>query len=140
MKFWVQVFATVASTMAMAQNARADEALPFAAGSFVASCSWTQGPNLGAESVLQVSWVSGTSQQPLEAPGSFKVALFMPAMGHGSSPTRLDRLLDDKGHPMLGAYRVSRIYFTMGGEWEVRITVRYPDGREETQAFLLNMT
>lgn len=142
MKFWMQVLAMVATTMALAQSARAsqDQALPFAAGAFVAHCSWAQGPSLGEESVLDVRWASGGSQQPVEAPGAFKVALFMPSMGHGSSPTRLERLFDDKGNPMLGGYRASRIYFTMGGKWEVRITVKYPDGHEETRAFPVDMT
>lgn len=41
------------------------------------------------------------------------VVLWMPSMGHGSSPTQVDRL-------DTGTYRASNVYFVMPGQWEIR--------------------
>lgn len=46
---------------------------------------------------------------------SFRVVLFMPKHGHGSSPTTVTST------DVAGEYLVSRINFTMGGVWEVRL-------------------
>ena len=42
-----------------------------------------------------------------------KVMLWMPSMGHSSSPTQV-ALIE------LGTYRVSHVYFTMHGNWQIR--------------------
>ena len=39
--------------------------------------------------------------------------LWMPSMGHGSSPTRVERL-------DTGTYRASEVFFVMPGEWELK--------------------
>ena len=45
------------------------------------------------------------------------VALWMPAMGHGSSPVKVVRV-------DIGTYRASQVFFTMKGEWEIRIQLK----------------
>lgn len=47
-----------------------------------------------------------------DVPG-LHVMLWMPGMGHGSSPITLERL-------ETGTYRASRVFFSMRGEWEIR--------------------
>lgn len=46
-----------------------------------------------------------------------QVILWMPGMGHGSTPTQTTRM-------DLGTYRVSQVYFVMPGEWEIRFQVK----------------
>lgn len=46
-----------------------------------------------------------------------KVVLWMPSMGHGSSPTTVQRLGP-------GSYRASSVFFSMPGEWEIRFQLR----------------
>lgn len=56
----------------------------------------------------------------LEIPGDIQVTdftlkLWMPDMGHGSSPVTLNQL-------GLNKYQVSQAFFIMTGAWEVRVT------------------
>jgi len=42
------------------------------------------------------------------------VMLWMPSMGHGSSPVTVDRL-------DVGTYRASQVFFSMKGNWDIHI-------------------
>ncbi|CAN5708433.1 hypothetical protein BH10BDE1_BH10BDE1_03020 [soil metagenome] len=42
-----------------------------------------------------------------------KIVLWMPSMGHGSSPVTIERI-------STGLYRATKVFFTMKGEWEIR--------------------
>jgi hypothetical protein len=46
--------------------------------------------------------------------GQIAVVIWMPSMGHGSSPVTVEKL-------DTGTYRASKVFFTMPGEWEIRI-------------------
>lgn len=60
----------------------------------------------------------GTESGPYADPGlNLKAVLWMPDMGHGSSPTRVAQ-----GAP--GQFSVSQVYFSMGGFWEIRLQLR----------------
>ena len=52
--------------------------------------------------------------------GDITVSLWMPAMGHGSSPVQVQRL-------DIGTYRATEVFFTMKGEWEIRIQLKARD-------------
>lgn len=111
--------------------------LKFKEGSVHAHVTWLVGPQSPNESKLQIEWRNGETHGPMGAPGEFRVSLWMPETkdhpGHGSSPTRLQQVLDQKGLPVLGVYEVSRMYFVMGGTWYVNVTLALADGVEETQ-------
>ena len=51
---------------------------------------------------------------PEDWDGVVEVELFMPAMGHGSSPVSVQRV-------DTGTYRATEVFFTMPGDWEIRI-------------------
>ncbi len=62
--------------------------------------------------------VSDASNVLTEAPSTDastlpKVVLWMPSMGHGSSPVAVERL-------STGLYRAKNVFFTMKGDWEIR--------------------
>ena len=82
-----------------------------------ASLTWTQGPVSPTESEFILKfWNAETSTEngPYEDPTSvLSVVLWMPSMGHGSSPVTIEKL-----EP--GVYRIRRVYFIMPGEWEIR--------------------
>ncbi|MCM2281685.1 MAG: FixH family protein [Bdellovibrionaceae bacterium] len=63
-----------------------------------------------------------------EIEGEISVVLWMPSMGHGSSPVKVERL-------SVGAYRASDVFFVMPGDWEIRIQ-RRSGGRVLEQATL----
>lgn len=54
------------------------------------------------------------------AVGTVAVQLWMPSMGHGSSPTKIEKLPTD-------IYRVYDVFFVMPGEWDIRIQLK--DGK-----------
>lgn len=49
----------------------------------------------------------------LEDYDPLEIVLWMPSMGHGSSPVVVEKI-------GLGTYRASEVFFTMRGEWEIR--------------------
>lgn len=51
-----------------------------------------------------------------DLPSPFKIFLWMPEMGHGSSPITIKKL-------GTGLYELSDIYFIMDGLWQMRIQV-----------------
>lgn len=59
----------------------------------------------------------------LEVPGEIQVTdltvqLWMPSMGHGSSPVKITQLGVNK-------YKVTEAFFVMPGTWEVRVTFKH---------------
>jgi YtkA-like len=67
-------------------------------------------PNAGDGSPIEV-----------DLDGTATVVLWMPGMGHGSSPVTVERL-------DVGTYRARNVFFVMKGDWEVRIQLK--DGNE----------
>ncbi len=48
---------------------------------------------------------------------NLSVILWMPSMGHGSSPVKIESLGD-------GKFRVFKVFFIMPGDWEIRIVLK----------------
>jgi len=49
--------------------------------------------------------------------GTVAVMLWMPSMGHGSSPVTVERV-------DVGTYRATQVFFVMRGEWEIHFQVK----------------
>ncbi len=109
-------------------------ALQYANGAIHAFVTWETGPSVGKESLLRIEWRSGIDGLPIEPPGDFSVVLWMPSMGHGSAPTKIQPYQDAQGRTLLGIYHVSNIYFMMGGDWDVNIALNYQKAGKETRA------
>lgn len=112
--------------------------LTFANGALHAHATWESAPEVASESILKIEWKNGADHSPVEPPGTFNVVLWMPSMGHGSAPTRIEPLLDAQGTAIVGSYEVSNVYFVMGGDWDVNVTLTYKDGTRETQTIQIN--
>ena len=103
------------------QQQSADCALEFTKVDLCASISWTQGPQTPQQSefILHI-WnkknanVNGPYQDPTQ---NLSVVLWMPSMGHGSAPVKIEKLQD-------GVFRVSNVYFIMAGDWEIRVFLK----------------
>lgn len=113
--------------------------LKFANNTFHAHATWTKGPQVGEESRLQLEWKRASDHAPAEPPGTVKVVLWMPDMGHGSAPTRIQTVPDERGHARTGAYQVTDMHFIMSGRWHVYITLTSPDGTEETKTIVIDL-
>ena len=61
---------------------------------------------------------SGTMNGPYQdLEKDLHVFLWMPSMGHGSSPVKIQKVAD-------GEYDVTNVNFIMGGKWDLRIQLK----------------
>lgn len=58
----------------------------------------------------------------VDAPSLPKLVLWMPSMGHGSSPTSVQRI-------DTGIYRATKVYFVMPGPWELKFQFKNTESR-----------
>lgn len=114
--------------------------LKFESQNVHAHLTWLQGPKGDtSESKMQVEWHDGSTHQIIEPSFEFSVELNMPAMGHGSSPVKIDHAMDSSGQPVLGTFNVSEMYFTMPGAWDVEVKIKDGKGVEETKAWSIDV-
>ncbi len=109
--------------------------LPFKNNTLHVHASLPNPPAVGTGSVVVLETKDAKTHQNVEITDNVEVALFMPAMGHGSAPTQVERVLDASGNIQPGVYNVKNVYFTMAGDWEVRVTLTDEKGISETQKF-----
>jgi hypothetical protein len=87
-----------------------------------ATLEWTKRPLPSNPAEFQLRFWdarNGSSQGPFVAPpGELKVSLWMPAMGHGAEPVRLERESEAKG-----VYKVSHVSLSMAGDWEIWVSL-----------------
>ncbi|QDK45858.1 serine protease spb1 [Bdellovibrio sp. ZAP7] len=95
--------------------------LKLAQSQLCASIQWVSGPQSPDESEFILKFwnestatINGPYTDPTTA---LSVILWMPSMGHGSSPVKIDKI-------ETGVYRVHRVFFIMPGDWEVRIFLK----------------
>lgn len=69
--------------------------------------------------VLKIYRLNNHDQTPvLENPaGELQVVLWMPSMGHGSTPTQTEQL-------DVGTYRVRNVFFIMPGDWDMHFQIQ----------------
>jgi hypothetical protein len=56
----------------------------------------------------------------IDPEGSPSVVLWMPSMGHGSSPVTVTRL-------DIGTYLANEVFFIMPGEWQIKFQLKRAD-------------
>ncbi len=92
----------------------------FSAGACV-ELTWEKYPTQGEFGAFVVRifqpGLDGAPPVLVEPDGDLAVVLWMPSMGHGSSPVSLVRLES-------GIYRASNVFFSMHGEWEIRFLLK----------------
>lgn len=62
-------------------------------------------------------YAPGDRSQFVDLPHTLEVVLWMPSMGHGSTPVTIDKLA-------VGQYRVSKVFFIMHGDWEIQLKLK----------------
>lgn len=113
--------------------------LVFKNGSVHVHVTFPQAPAVGQEALLVLETKDAATHQTIALEDSVEVVLWMPSMGHGSAPTQIQRVLDSNGEIMAGIFHVRNIYFTMGGEWEVRVVLTDSNLKKETQSFKMTL-
>lgn len=65
--------------------------------------------------LLQLENFDAAKQQEIDF--NVAVKLWMPSMGHGSSPVKVEKIAP-------GLFKVTQVYFIMSGDWEIRIQIK----------------
>ena len=104
-----------------------------------ATFQWEKGPVSEEESILEMQLSRLADQSPVDAYSVPVVSVSMPAMGHGSSPTSVQRMLDSDGNSITGFYKVVGIYLVMKGQWDISLTLKNKDETLETKYFSVNV-
>lgn len=88
--------------------------------------------------LLRFTRLENGSAIPADAPAGLRVAvkLWMPDMGHGSSPVKVVRPMNASGIPETGLYRAEEVHFVMPGAWEIRVIFKDESGAPADQAVL----
>lgn len=123
--------------LAATSNSASGE-LSFPKASIIVEYKWLQGPDSKGESILQLSWMDEQTKAPI-APPAFNVAILMPSMPEMvNPPTQIAPLMDSQGKLVPGGYTVQKIFFTMGGEWNVNLAIGSGHSTE-TQSIVLQL-
>jgi hypothetical protein len=130
--FGKSVFAVtlLAATVACAQPNYQDDVAPAADQKPAATCAlayvnglcvditWEVQPTEDAAgSFLLKFYSAATPEAALDPQAKVTVVLWMPGMGHGSSPVTVTPVSP-------GVYRATNVYFVMPGDWEIRIKLK----------------
>jgi len=100
-----------------------------------ASISWNLHPadNATGEFLIRF-WdlKTGTENGPFVDPKHVvKSRVWMPDMGQGSSPVKVEKHKDVGGQPVAGTFRATNVYFSKPGTWEVWVQLM-TDGPDQT--------
>lgn len=112
---------TLNSSMSSSREGILDCSLTFSSSHLCLNFKWEKKPTEEATGsfIFKTFLQNKLDQTPVQYDlgGLPQVILWMPAMGHGSSPTTVERI-------DVGTYRVTGVYFVMPGEWQIRFQVR----------------
>jgi hypothetical protein len=105
----------------LTQPGQKDCPLSFPRSGLCASLNWTRQPSEEQTGSFALAfWRAGRPEQggPYVDPSSdVAVKLWMPAMGHGSSPVKI-------AHSAAGRFDVTDVYFVMPGDWEIHVLLK----------------
>ena len=65
------------------------------------------------------------------------VKLWMPDMGHGSSPVSTNQATEANGTPKTGVFRSTGVFFIMGGKWEIIVQLKDSSGAVKESAKMI---
>ena len=80
--------------------------------------AWVQRPSESTYGEMTLSFVDANDDTRFVDPTSEPfIVLWMPSMGHGSSPVTIERI-------DVGRFRASEIFFIMPGAWDIRYQLK----------------
>ena len=104
--------------------------LEFKQGELHIHATFPQPPVGGQEASMLLETRDAKTHQIIEIEDKVSVVLWMPSMGHGSTPTVVQRL-------DVGTYRASEVFFIMPGEWDLKFQLK--TGSEVTDEALVQI-
>ncbi len=106
----------------------ADCTLAFPKQNLCASLTWEKMPTDDETGTFTLRFWDpsvGTVNGPYVSPAqSVSAMLWMPSMGHGSSPIHVSPELDASGAAIPGIFNATGAYFSMPGHWQMRVQLK----------------
>lgn len=110
--------------------------IAFKSSGICLSYVWESQPNTSdySQLVFKIFRLSQYDSTPIEidSPSIPQVVLWMPSMGHGSTPTEVERL-------DVGTYRAKNIFFIMPGEWDIHFRFTNDVGTQDEATINLTL-
>ena len=98
----------------------------------VAAIKWESGPIVGGNSSALIDFTSTTDKQPTEPPGGIDVNIHK--VGHAEVfHATVTKITDKEGKNFVGQYQVSDLHFNEPGDWEMDVTLKYPNQKNDTE-------
>jgi len=123
-----EVIRSTSSTNSIDQGSKADCSFRFQQSSYCLTWAWEEIPTSMKPGALifKVFRPNVFDHSPVMTDFSTapRLVLWMPSMGHGSSPTEVNRL-------DTGTYRASNVFFIMPGEWDLRFLAQDSSGDQD---------
>jgi hypothetical protein len=91
--------------------------LDFTKSGLCAKLTWDASPAGDQENSFTLHFYNKATGAARDVDNEVSVLLWMPAMGHGSSPVQITALGN-------GGYSATHVYFVMPGAWEVRVQIK----------------
>lgn len=107
-------------------------ALAFPKQKLCANIHWNERPVVGQAVSFRLQFKSAVDNKKKDPTGPVHVELWMPSMGHGSSPVVVTRAEGDP-NDVTGLYNVTNVLFLMNGDWDIRFRVSDGAQVEETK-------
>lgn len=127
------------SLISFAQGHTHSDTLVFKNNTLHMHASFPTEPTVGAKTEMLLEAKDPTTHQTIEFNENINVVLWMPSMGHGSAPTQVVPAVDANGILIPGTFLVKNVFFMMGGDWEIRVTLTDAEGNQETQSFAIQL-
>lgn len=106
--------------------------LLFSSENLCLKTEWTQKPTESTYGEMTLSFVDRDDQSRFVDPVAEPfILLWMPSMGHGSSPVKIERV-------DVGRFRASEIFFIMPGPWDIRYQLK--DGSQVAEEKIQKVT
>lgn len=102
----------------------------FTTENLCATYAWVKQPTEDATGSFTLKFASPDGQ-PADPKMNLKVIIWMPDMGHGSSPVTFTK-------QAIGDYLVDRVFFSMHGQWQIRIQMKNAAAVAEEQIATVN--
>ena len=114
--------------------------LTYKKGSLHIHADFLKTPIAGEEAFLKLEARDGKTHKLIDIQDDIDVELWMPDMNHGSSPTLVERAIDNQGNPITGTFIARSLYFVMAGTWDVKVTLKDSNNVSETKKFSLKIS
>ncbi|MNL00773.1 hypothetical protein D3C87_1212160 [compost metagenome] len=98
----------------------------------IAAIKWESGPIVGGNSSALIDFSSTRNQKPIEPPGGIDVVIHKVGQAETFQAT-VTKITDKEGKNFIGKYQVSDLKFTEPGDWQMDITLKYPNQKNDTE-------